>query len=269
MALLDLSYLDEVLTAEQARSILAERRATREQRRSVIEEGYPGYDTSVGWTQYSDDQIRSNARRSVDQGFTAVKLKVGSPNPQDDLRRVALVREAVGDQIKIMVDANQAWSLPQALAIGQSLRELDLVWIEEPTQPDDVLAHQRLARELAPVAIAVGESIPNRIVWKNFLQAAAVGIVQADCTRLAGVSEYLAVAILATQYPVKLIPHVGDMGQIHQHLVFFNHIGLGHRRLFLESIPHLSQKFRYPARVADGLYAAPQDPGAGCEIRGQ
>ena len=138
--------------------------------------------------------------------------------------------------------------------------------MEEPTQPDDVLAHQTLARVIAPIPIAVGEAVANRVIWKNFLQAGAVGIVQADCTRLAGVSEYLAVILLAKKFPVRVVPHVGDMGQIHQHLVLFNHIALDHERLFLEYIPHLRKYFKNPAIVEGGHYRTPQEPGCSTEM---
>ncbi len=264
--LIDFSYLDEVLTADQAAAILRERMPTRPERESILADGYPGYDTSVGWFAYSDDRILENARRAVEAGFTAMKLKVGSPDPAHDIRRARLVREAVGDSVRIMVDANQAWSLPRALEVCAELAEINPYWVEEPTQPDDVLAHREIARAIAPVPVAVGEAVSNRVMWKNFLEAGAAGVVQADCTRLAGISEYLAVAILATKYPVKVIPHVGDMGQIHQHLVFFNHIALGHERLFLEYIPHLRDHFRFPAVVADGAYHLPREPGCSTDL---
>ena len=264
--LIDFSYLDEVLTADQATTILRDRQQTRSEREDVLQTGYPGYDTSVGWFAYSDERLIDNARRAVDEGFRAMKLKVGSADPAHDIRRVNMVRQAVGDDVRLMVDANQAWSLPTALEVCAELVANDLYWIEEPTQPDDVLAHQRIAQAIAPVHVAVGETVSNRVVWKNFLEAGAVGVVQADCTRLAGVSEYLAVSILATLYPVKVIPHVGDMGQIHQHLVLFNHIALGHERLFLEYIPHLREYFRFPAGVKDGTYQVPQEPGCSTDL---
>lgn len=266
VALIDLSYLEDVLTTGQAASILQERLPTRPERESVLASGYPGYDTSVGWFAYGDDQVLGNARRAVEAGFTAMKLKVGSPDPGRDIRRARLVREAVGSDVRIMLDANQAWSLPEALEVCAELAEIDPYWVEEPTQPDDVLAHRRIARAIAPVPVAVGEAISNRVMWKNFLEAGAVGVVQADCTRLAGISEYLVVAILAAKYPVKVIPHVGDMGQIHQHLVLFNHVALGHQRLFLEYIPHLWEHFRFPAVVRDGAYQVPQEPGCSTEL---
>jgi L-fuconate dehydratase len=264
--LIDFSYLDEVLTADDALSILKGKWSTRSEREHILKEGYPGYDTSVGWFAYSDERIMENARRALDLGFTAMKLKVGSPQPERDVRRVQKVREAVGDGVRIMVDANQAWSLPKALDVCRQLASMQPYWVEEPTQPDDILAHQAIARAISPVPVAVGEAVSNRVMWKNFLQAGAVGIVQADCTRLAGISEYLAVSLLATKYPVKVIPHVGDMGQMHHHLVFFNHIALGHEKLFLEYIPHLRKHFMFPANVQNGAYQLPQEPGCSTDL---
>ena len=266
IGLIDFSYLEEVLTADEALAILKEKLPIRKDREDLLNEGYPGYDTSVGWFAYSDERIMKNARKAMDKGFTAMKLKVGSPEPERDIRRATLVREAVGDSAKIMVDANQAWSLPKALKVCEQLKEMDPYWVEEPTQPDDILAHQKIAKAINPVPVAVGEAVSNRVIWKNFLEAEAVGVVQADCTRLAGISEYLAVSILSTKYPVKVIPHVGDMGQIHHHLVFFNHIALGHEKYFLEYIPHLREHFRFPAVVTNGAYQVPQEPGCSTDL---
>ena len=265
--LIDFSYLEEVLDASAAEAILTEHFATRNDREGVLRSGYPGYDTSVGWFAYDDARLRENALAALDAGFTAMKLKVGSPDPARDIRRVELVARAVDDRARIMLDANQAWPLPQALSVCRELARFQPFWIEEPTQPDDIVAHRSLVDAIAPVPIAVGESIHNRVVWKNFLEAGAVSIVQADCTRLAGVSEYLAVALLATRYPVRVVPHVGDMGQIHQHLVLFNHVALAHERVFLEHIPHLREYFRYPARLAEGAYQPPEEPGASTELK--
>ena len=267
VSLIDFSYLEEVLTPDEACSIIKERLPSRKDREPLLNEGYPGYDTSVGWFAYSDERIIENARKAMDQGFTAMKLKVGSPDSLRDIRRANLVREAVGDEARIMVDANQAWSLPRALEVCQKLKDMNPYWVEEPTQPDDILAHKEIADSIKPIPVAVGEAVSNRVIWKNFLQSEAVGVVQADCTRLAGISEYLAVSILATKYPVKVIPHVGDMGQIHQHIVFFNNIALNHSKHFLEYIPHLRDHFVYPATVKDGLYQLPQEPGCSTDLK--
>jgi L-fuconate dehydratase len=266
VALLDLSYLEDELTADAALAMLRDAAATRAERTAVIRDGYPGYDTSVGWFQYSDDLVAANARRAVDAGFQAVKLKVGSPDAARDVRRVTLLRRAIGDHVRLMVDANQAWSLPQALAVCRQLAPLNPYWIEEPTHPDDVLGHQRLARAIAPLALALGEHVPNRVLFKNYIAAEAARFIQVDAVRVAGVSEFIAVSLLARKYGLKVVPHVGDMGQIHQHLVLFNHVALGLEREFLEYIPHLRGHFRHPAQVVDGAYRTPQEPGSSSEL---
>lgn len=266
-ALLDLSYLEEVLTAEDVILLLETNLPERAIRSRVLEEGYPGYDTSVGWFHYSDEQIRENAGRAVAAGFTAMKLKVGSPDTARDVHRARLVREAVGPEACIMLDANQQWSLPTALQVCGELASMNPFWIEEPTHPDDVLAHQTLARVIAPTPVAVGEHIPNGVLFKNFLMAGAVGIVQVDCTRVGGVSEFLTVSLLSRKLGVPVVPHVGDMGQIHQHLVLFNHIALGHEALFLEYIPHLRTHFVHPAQVREGAYRTPEEPGSSADLK--
>ena len=264
--LIDFSYLEEVLTEAEAVELLQSHQATRAEREGVLKTGYPGYDTSVGWFQYSNEKIRDNAKAAIDAGFTAMKLKVGAKDHAHDVRRSFMVREAVGDDVRIMLDANQAWPLPQAIDACLALKGMNPFWMEEPTQPDDVSAHKTLAHKIAPIPVAVGEAVSNRVLWKNFLQAGAVGIVQADCTRLAGISEWLAVIMLARKFPVRLVPHVGDMGQIHQHLTLFSHIALGHEKLFLEYIPHLRDDFVHPVNVDSGHYMPPQEPGCSTDL---
>jgi len=265
--LLDLSYLDEVLCEQEALNLVAANVPCRPERKTILEKGYPGYDTSVGWIAYDDERIRELTARAIDRGFKAFKLKVGSPEHERDLRRAAILRECIGDTGTLMFDANQSWGLPVALAICRSLAKFQPLWIEEPTHPDDVLAHARLAEEIAPVKIAAGEHIPNRVLFKNFMQAGALHYVQADCTRLGGVSEFLTVSLLAKKLGLPVVPHVGDMGQLHQHLVLFNHIALGHEVSFLEYIPHLRDHFVFPAVVKDGRYRIPEEPGASCELK--
>ena len=228
VALLDLSYLEDVLTPVDALALLRSEWARREERQVVLSHGYPGYDTSVGWFHYSDEQVRENARRAVDAGFSAMKLKVGSADTARDVRRALMVREVVGPDVQIMLDANQQWNLPKAVRVCLQLAEMAPYWIEEPTHPDDVLAHQTLARAIAPIPIAAGEHIPHRVLFKNFMQAGAVHFVQVDCTRVGGISEFITVSLLARKFNLPVVPHVGDMGQIHQHLVLFNRVALGH-----------------------------------------
>jgi L-fuconate dehydratase len=264
---LDLSYLENALTGADVLSILNERRTTRAQRASILESGYPGYDTSVGWFQYDDEKVRENARAAVGKGFRALKLKVGSADGSRDVRRAAMLRQIAGPECRIMLDANQQWTLPQAKELCSAVHDLDPYWIEEPTHPDDIEAHATLAREIAPMKIALGEHVPNRVLFKNFLARQAVHFVQADCTRLAGISEFLTVSLLASKYGLPVVPHVGDMGQIHQHLVLFNHIAIANEVVFLEHIPHLRPYFVHPACVEDGVYRTPQEPGASCDLK--
>lgn len=265
--LLDLSYLDEVMDEHAVVQLLENESPHRETRLQIARDGYPAYDTSVGWMAYEGDEVRDLTRRSMDSGFTAFKLKVGSRDPGRDLCRAAALREIAGDSATVMFDANQRWTLPVAREMCAKLMALAPLWIEEPTHPDDLAAHAKLAPEIAPMKIAVGEHIPNRVVFKNFMQADAVYFVQADCTRLAGVSEFLAVSLLARRFRLPVVPHAGDMGQIHQHLALFNHIALGHEPLFLEHIPHLSGHFVHPAEVAGGRYRTPQAPGTSADLR--
>jgi len=265
--LLDLSYLEEVLNEQDVLEMLQGQQVSRSQRMPVLQSGYPGYDTSVGWMAYDDQKVRDLTQRALESGFRAFKLKVGSDDERRDLRRAAALRESIGESGALMFDANQRWNLPVAIRMSRALAVYQPSWIEEPTHPDDVHAHAVLAREIAPIKIAAGEHIPNRVVFKNFMQASALHYVQADCTRLAGVSEFLTVSFLAKKFSLPIVPHVGDMGQVHQHLVLFNHIALGHELSFLEHIPHLRSHFVFPASVADGCYKTPQEPGASSDLK--
>jgi len=267
IATLDLSYLEDELTAPSALKILQEHQPTRPSRNGILKTGYPGYDTSVGWFNYDDDQVRENCKRAIAAGFTAMKLKVGSRDPERDLRRAHIVREVAGDQARVMVDANQQWTLPQALDICQRLRAINPFWIEEPTHPDDVLGHKTLADAIWPTKIALGEHVPNRVVFKNYLQAKCAGFIQPDAVRVAGVSEFVVVSLLCRKFGVPAVPHVGDMGQLHQHLALFNHIALGHEVIFLEHIPHLREHFVHPCNVEGGVYQTPQEAGASCDLK--
>ncbi len=266
VATLDLSYLEDYLTHADALAILTGAAPTRASREGVLKTGYTGYDTSVGWFNYSDEQVRENCRKAVAAGFTAMKLKVGSKEADRDIRRANIVREVAGDKVRVMVDANQQWTLPQAVDVCKKLLPMDPFWVEEPTHPDDILAHRTLAGIIGRHRVATGEHVPNRVIFKNYLQLECLGFCQVDAVRVAGVSEFLAISLMARKAGVPVVPHVGDMGQLHQHLVLFNHIGMGHEALFLEHIPHLKGKFVHPVKVEGGVYATPREIGAGCDL---
>lgn len=264
---LDLSYLEDELTRQQAVALLSENHAGKESRMPVIAAGYPGYDTSIGWFNYSDEKVRENCHKAVAEGFTAMKLKVGSADAERDIRRSHIVREVAGDDIKVMLDANQQWTLPQAISICKRLQSINPYWIEEPTHPDDILAHKTLADAIAPVKLALGEHVPNRIIFKNYLQTGSAGFIQVDAVRVGGVSEFITISLLCRKYNIPVVPHVGDMGQLHQHLVLFNHIAMGHDALFLEHIPHLQKHFSHPVKIENGVYKTPMEPGSSCDLK--
>ncbi|MDQ2839512.1 MAG: mandelate racemase [Acidobacteriota bacterium] len=263
---LDLSYLEDALTSADVWNIVREQKASRSTREGVLKAGYPGYDTSVGWFNYDDAKVRDLAKRALDAGFRAFKLKVGSPDPNRDIRRAHMLRELVGSDSLLMFDANQQWTFPRALEMCRALRAVSPYWIEEPTHPDDIAAHRKVVQIIAPMRVALGEHVPNRVMFKNFMEAEAVHFVQADCTRLAGISEFLTVSLLARKYKLPVVPHVGDMGQIHQHLVLFNHIALANPAVFLEYIPHLRAHFVHPAKVEGGVYRTPEAPGSSSDL---
>ena len=234
--------------------------------RAFWRSGYPGYDTSIGWFHYSDEQVRDNVRRAVDAGFTAMKLKVGSPDTPRDIRRACMVREAVGPDVQIMLDANQQWTLPVAVRICLDLADMSPV-LDRGADPSRRRAgpSDAGAGHLRPSRLPSGEHIPHRVLFKNYMQAGAAHFIQVDCTRVGGISEFITVSLLARKFGLPVVPHVGDMGQIHQHLVLFNHIALGQEKIFLEYIPHLRDHFCFPA--ARGGRRLSHAAGAGQQFR--
>lgn len=264
---LDLTYIEDVMCREEAMALLTGQDQYRVESEKILKTGYKGYDTSVGWFNYSDEKIKDNVKKAIDGGFTAIKLKVGANDHQQDIRRAMLVREVAGDDITIMLDANQQWSLSKAIKMCHGLKQMNPYWIEEPTHPDDVQAHKVLADSIAPMRIALGEHVPNRIIFKNYLQSGSVSFNQADAVRVGGISEYITISLMSRKFNIPMVPHVGDMGQIHQHLVLFNHIRVGHPSLFLEYIPHLKDYFLHPAVVSDGHYQVPVEPGMSSDLK--
>lgn len=218
------------------------------------------YNTDGGWLNWPLDRLVSDCRRMVEtEGFRAVKIKLGSANSSDDLRRLAAVRAALGPDIRIMTDANGKWTLPQAIQLGRRLRDFDIVWLEEPIAFDDVIGHKRLAAAI-DTPLALGEQLYLAAQFRDFIHAGAVHYVQPDVVRLAGVTEWWQVADLAHSYQLPVVPHVGDMCQVHQHLCFAHPACQ-----LLEYIPWLRDWMLHPAQVRDGHFVAPEIPGAGTE----
>jgi len=265
--LADFSTLDEYLTRPEAVALLRERRLTADEIESLASRGYPAYDTSVGWLGYTDDELRRNAARAAESGFRAVKVKIGLDDLSSDVRRLGIVREGMGPEALVMMDANQRWNVAGAIEAGRALAEFDPFWFEEPVHPDDVLGYRDVSRALAPMRIAGGEHAANPVLFKNFIRAEALQVVQPDAVRLAGVGEYIAVALMAAKAGLPAVPHVGDMGQVHQHVIMFTRCALGMPELPLEVIPHLLEHFAEPAVVRDGVYVLPEQPGSSTAFR--
>lgn len=266
VSLLDFRYVEDLLTRQEALNMLYAAQEGKQERMKVLQTGYDAYDTSVGWFNYSDEQVADNARRSLDKGFKYLKLKVGAPDPQYDIRRAMMLRSIVENKADFMVDCNQQWTLDQSQYMIRELSKAKPFFVEEPTDPDDVIAHQTLARIFPETRIALGEHVPNKVVFKNYLQANAVAINQVDSTRVGGISEFILISLMSKKCNIPVAPHAGDMGQIHQHMVLFNHIAIGHPHLFLEYIPHLEKHFRSPIVVKDAKFITPQAPGSSCDF---
>jgi L-fuconate dehydratase len=273
VALIDFRYLDDALTPQEALGILRAAQAGRDERIAELERrGYPAYTTTPGWIGYSDDKLVELSRQAVSDGFTQIKLKVGA-DTADDVRRMALARAAVGPGIKIAVDANQRWGVAEAELAIAALVPWDPYWVEEPTSPDEILGLARIHGAIAPVKIAVGEHVANRVIFKQLLQAGAADVLTIDACRVAGVNENLAILLLAAKYGVPVCPHAGGVGlcEMVQHLAMFDFVGVAasaHDRV-LEYVDHLHEHFTDPVRVSGGRYQAPTAPGFSATLRQQ
>jgi L-fuconate dehydratase len=270
VSLVDFRYITDALTPEQALDILRRAEPGREERRArLLAEGYPGYTTTPGWLGYSDEKLARLAKEAVAEGFTQIKLKVGA-SVEDDIRRVRLARETVGPDIRIAVDANQRWEVAEAIDWVGQLAPYDIAWIEEPTSPDDVLGHAAIAKAVAPVPVATGEHVQNRVVFKQLLQARAVDVVQIDAARVAGVNENIAILLLAAKFGVRVCPHAGGVGlcEAVQHLSMFDFVAVSGDKngRMIEFVDHLHEHFVTPVDVHGGSYWAPSAPGAGSEM---
>jgi L-fuconate dehydratase len=263
--LVDFRYLTDVLTPERALQRLRRMAPTRADRIAELEaNGYPAYTTSAGWLGYDDDKIRRLSREAIEAGFSHLKLKVGR-DLDDDVRRCGIVREVIGPQRHLMVDANQVWSVPQAIAWMGRLAEFQPLWIEEPTSPDDVLGHAEIARAIAPIRVATGEHVQNRVVWKQLFQAGGVAFAQIDACRLASINEVVAVVLLAAEFGVPVCPHAGGVGlcELVVHLSAFDYVSVSGSMegRVIEYVDHLHEHFEEPVVVESARYRMPQKPG--------
>jgi len=267
----DFRYIDDALTPNEALAILRANEATKSEReQQLLSEGFPAYTTSAGWLGYPEATLPQRARDALAEGFAHLKLKVGG-DLESDLRRARLVREAIGPDYRLSLDANQAWGVEQAIEAIGVLAEVDPWWIEEPTSPDDILGHERIREAVAPVRVATGEHVQNRVVFKQLLELGAIDVCQVDCCRLGGVNEVIAVLLLAAKFGVPVCPHAGGVGlcEYAQHMSMFDYIAVGAtlEDRVCEFVDHLHEHFVDPVRVVGGRYLAPIVPGYSIEIK--
>ncbi|MFE2756685.1 enolase C-terminal domain-like protein [Actinosynnema sp. NPDC059335] len=269
--LVDFRYLRDALTRDEALDILRRAEPGRAERTArLLREGYPAYTTTPGWLGYDDEKLVRLSTEAVADGFTQIKLKVGADRAAD-VRRLRLAREAVGPDVRIAVDANQAWGVPQAIEWMSALLPYDPYWIEEPTSPDDILGHAAIRRALGTVKVATGEHTHNQVMFKQLLQAEAIDVLQLDASRTAGVTENVAILLLAAKFGVPVCPHAGGVGlcEMVQHLAMFDYVavsGTTEDRV-IEYVDHLHEHFTDPVRVRGGRYLAPTAPGLSAELR--
>jgi L-fuconate dehydratase len=268
---IDFHWIVDALTPEEAVAILkgnaaGDAKAKREA--EMRADGFPAYTTSAGWLGYPDDKIRRLCRQYLGEGMNHFKIKVGG-DQADDLRRAAVVREEIGPDRKLMMDANQKWSVDEAIVNMKELAKFEPWWIEEPTNPDDILGHAKIAKALKPlgVGVATGEVCHNAVMFKQLLQADAISFCQIDTCRVAGINELLAILLMAKKFGVPVCPHAGGVGlcEYVRHIVMFDYISIGAslENRICESTSHLHEHFHDPWTLKRGNYMPPTVPGYG------
>lgn len=271
VSVVDFRYIADAITPEEALEILHRNEPTKAEREAeMVSGGFPAYTTSAGWLGYSDERMRTLLRQGVSRGWTHFKMKVGA-DLAEDIRRADLIRAEIGPDRRLMMDANQVWDVPDAIANMERLRLFEPYWIEEPTSPDDVLGHATIARAVTPIGVATGEHCQNRIVFKQLMQANAIGFCQIDACRLGGVNEVIAVLLMAAKFGVPVCPHAGGVGlcEYVQHLSIFDYIRVGAslEDRVLEYVDHLHEHFLDPVVIEDGRYMPPETPGYSIEMK--
>ncbi|MCA8204441.1 fuconate dehydratase [Burkholderia sp. AU33545] len=268
---IDFTYIDDVLTRDEAVALLRRAAPGKVQReREMREHGFPGYTTAAGWLGYSEEKMRALARAAVADGWTHLKQKVGADLEQD-VRRARILREELGWERKLMMDANQNWGVDEAIANMRVLARFDPWWIEEPTSPDDILGHAAIRQRIGPIGVATGEHAHNRVMFKQFFQAGALDFCQLDPARLGGLNEVLAVVLMAAKFGVPVCPHGGGVGlcQYSQNIVMFDYIAVSRslERRVLEYVDHLHEHFEAPIVIRRGRYMPQEAPGYGVTMK--
>nr|XP_060631123.1 mitochondrial enolase superfamily member 1 [Anolis sagrei ordinatus] len=273
LSCIDFRYITDALTEEEAYTILQKGLVGKKEREEqMLKYGYPAYTTSCAWLGYPDQQLKQLCTEALKDGWTRFKVKVGA-DLQDDIRRCRLIREMIGPENILMLDANQRWEVKEAIEWVTKLAEFKPLWIEEPTSPDDILGHATISKALAllGIGVATGEQCHNRVVFKQLLQVQALSYVQIDSCRLGSVNENLSVLLMAKKFQIPVCPHAGGVGlcELVQHLIIFDYISISGslENRMCEYVDHLHEHFKYPVVIKNASYMPPQAPGYSSEMK--
>ncbi|WP_437398727.1 L-fuconate dehydratase [Flagellimonas lutimaris] len=268
---IDFTYITDAITPNEAMELLKKQEKTKQQRIDyLLKNGYPAYTTSAGWLGYSDAKVRRLCREAKEAGFKHLKMKVGS-DLGDDMRRAAIIREEIGSDFKLMMDANQKWDVQEAIENMAKLKKFNPWWIEEPTSPDDIIGHAKIAEAIAPIMVATGEHCQNRVIFKQLMQTNAFQVCQIDSCRVGGVNENLAIMLMAAKFNIPVCPHAGGVGlcEYVQHLSMVDYIcisGIMEDRV-IEYVDHLHEHFLDPVIIKNGAYMPPSMPGYSIQMQ--
>lgn len=270
---IDFTYITDVITPKEALTMLKAKEAGKRERiATLMKNGYPAYTTSAGWLGYSDEKMRFLCQEAKASGFKHMKIKVGA-DLKDDMRRAAIIREEIGDDLKLMMDANQKWDVDEAITNMESLKKFNPWWIEEPTSPDDILGHAKIAKAVSPILVATGEHCQNRVMFKQLMQSGGLGICQIDSCRVGGVNEVLAILLMAAKFKIPVCPHAGGVGlcEYVQHLSMIDYIAISGSMegRIIEFVDHLHEHFYEPVVIKNGAYMPPVAPGYSITMKEQ
>ncbi|WP_420321984.1 L-fuconate dehydratase [Flagellimonas sp.] len=273
VACIDFTYITDAVTPKEALEIFKKQESTKQERiDGLLQSGYPAYTTSAGWLGYSDEKMRRLCREAKEAGFKHMKIKVGA-DLEDDIRRAGLIREEMGPDLQLMMDANQKWDVDEAISNMAELKKFNPWWIEEPTSPDDILGHAKIAKAVHPIKVATGEHCQNRVMFKQLMQANAIGICQIDSCRVGGVNENLAILLMAAKFNIPVCPHAGGVGlcEYVQHLSMFDYIAVSGtmENRIIEYVDHLHEHFYDPVVIKNGAYMPPTMPGFSIQMKNE
>ncbi len=263
--------IEDALNPQEALDILNKNQSEREDRvKKILKEGYPSYTTAAGWLGYSDEKIIELCKQYISMGWKHFKIKVGT-DLEADLKRLEIIRNAIGDECFLMIDANQQWSVDQSIKHINEFKKFNLFFAEEPTSPDDVLGFVKIKRAIGDVRLATGEACGGRVMFKQFLESGGMNICQIDSCRLGSINEILTVLLMAHKFNVPVYPHAGGVGlcEYVQHLCMVDYVLINGSKddKVVEYQDSLHEHFVYPCKIINGNYMPPLDNGYSVEMK--